>query len=65
MQIYLQKFPIPKLIDTVEIEIPGERVKSITSASRLLKEVEFFMGANGTYSIKNDYCLLINNISLS
>lgn len=29
----------------MELEIPGEKVKSITSASRLLKEVDFSEGA--------------------
>ena len=46
MQIFLDKFPFAKLVDTVELEIPGEQAHSITSTEKLIKELDFFWGAN-------------------
>ena len=40
LEVYLDKL-IPKKIDTVDLEIPGTKVKTITSCSRLLREKEF------------------------
>ena len=35
---------IPKLIDTMELEIPGEKMNTISSTSRLLREVKWSEG---------------------
>ena len=47
----------PKIIDTIEVEVPGEKSNAITSAGMVLKECYF---ANGRENIrKKRYAFLV------
>lgn len=41
-----------KIVDVVTLDIPGRHVKSLTSASRLIKEYEFSVRKNFIASLK-------------
>ncbi|KRX04663.1 hypothetical protein PPERSA_04478 [Pseudocohnilembus persalinus] len=49
LQVYKTKFIGSTLIDTVELEIPGEKMKTQTSSNRLLKNMEFSQGMAARY----------------
>lgn len=50
---------VPKVIDTIEIEIPGEKSHTITSAGYILKEAYFNQGREDVR--KNRYNNLVLN----
>ena len=43
----MQASLVPKEIDTIEVELPGDKSKTITSAGVVLKEVYFARGREG------------------
>lgn len=50
LKVYKNKFPFDLLVDTVELEIPGEKTRTKTSSNRLLKEVEFSQGMEARHT---------------
>lgn len=54
----MQATLVPKIIDTIEIELPGEKSNAITSAGYVLKEAYFSQGRE--YVRKQRYQTLVN-----
>jgi len=61
--VILQASLVPKIIDTIEIEIPGEKSNTITSAGFVLKEAYFNQGRDDVRKSRYSTLVMQTNVN--